>query len=68
MLVFLYSKTAIFFHYFVGTSDTLLTGTNDMLVGLHVPTNFQMNQQNSDKALLGGGGGQLPPLPPFWLR
>ena len=41
-------------------------GTNDMLVGLHVPTNFQMYRQNSEKALLGGGrGGQLPtPAPP----
>ena len=39
-------------------------GTNDMLVGLHVPTNFQMYRQKSEKALLGGGGGQLPPPPP----
>ena len=38
-------------------------GTNDMLVGLHVPTNFQMYRQKSEKALLGGGG-QLPPPPP----
>ena len=38
-------------------------GTNDMLVGSHVPTNFQMYRQKSEKALLGGGG-QLPPLPP----
>ena len=38
-----------YFRYFVGT--------NDMLVGLHVPTNFQMYRQNSEKALLGGGGG-----------
>ena len=35
-------------------------GTNDMLVGSHVPTNFQMYRQNSEKALLGG---QLPPPP-----
>ena len=34
-------------------------GTNDMLVGLHVPTNFQMYRQKSEKALLGG-----PPAPP----
>ena len=40
-------------------------GTNDMLVGSHVPTNFQMYRQKSEKALLGG---QLPPLPPLWLR
>ena len=33
-------------------------GTNDMLVGLNVPTNFQMYRQKSEKALLGG------PLPP----
>ena len=44
-------------------------GTNDMLVGIHVPTNFQMYRQNSEKALWGGGG-QLPPSPPppLWLR
>ena len=30
-----------FFQYFVGTSDTLLV-QNDMLVGLHVPTNLQI--------------------------
>ena len=32
-------------------------------VGLHVPTDFQMYQQNSEKALLGGGGA-IAPLPP----
>ena len=42
-----------YFRYFVGT--------NDMLVGLHVATNFQMYQQNSEKALLGGGGDCPPP-------
>ena len=42
-----------YFRYFVST--------NDMLVGLHVPTNFQMYRQNSEKALLGG---LLPPPPP----
>ena len=41
-----------YFRYFVGT--------NDMLVGLHVATNFQMYRQNSEKALLGGGGGCPP--------
>ena len=40
-----------------------IVGTNVMLVGLHVPTNFQMYRQMSEKALLGGGG-QLPPCPP----
>ena len=40
-------------------------GTNDMLVGLHVPTHFQMYRQKSEKALLGGGGDCPPPL---WLR
>ena len=39
-------------------------GTNDMLVGSHVPTNFQMYRQKSEKALLGGGG-ELPPPPPL---
>ena len=38
-------------------------GTNDMLVGSHVPTNFQMYRQKSEKALLGGGG-SCPPCPP----
>ena len=40
----------LYFRYFVGT--------NDMLVCLHVPTNFEMYQQNSEKAL--GGGGAIP--------
>ena len=40
-------------------------GTNDMLVGSHVPTNFQMYRQKSERALLGGGGGAAaPPAPP----
>ena len=43
------------FRYFVGT--------NDMLVGLRVPTNFQMYRQNSKRALWGGGG-SCPPAPP----
>ena len=30
-------------------------GTNNMLVGLHVPTNFQMYRQNSEKSMGGGG-------------
>ena len=41
-------------------------GTNDMLVGLHVPRIFQMYRQNCEKALWGGGGG-LPPCPPATL-
>ena len=40
-----------YFRYFVGT--------NDMLVGLHVATNFQMYRQNSEKTLFGGGGDTL---------
>ena len=28
-----------------------LVGTDDMLVGLHIPTNFQMYLQNSQQAL-----------------
>ena len=36
-----------------------------MLVGLHVATNLEMYQQNSEKALLGGGGDcPCPPPPP----
>ena len=38
--------------------------TNDMLVGLHVPTNFQMYRQKSKKALLGGNCPPAPPPPP----
>ena len=36
-----------YIRYFVGTNDTL--------VGLHVPTNFQMYRQNSDKTLFSTG-------------
>ena len=45
-------------------------GTNDMHVGLHVPTNFPMYRQiskctdKSPKRHYWGGGGQLPPCPP----
>ena len=39
-------------------------GTNDMLVGSHVPTNFQMYRQKSEKALWGGSCPPLPPPPP----
>ena len=42
-------------------------GTNVMLVGFHVPTNFQMYRQNSENALLEGGrggGANCPPPPP----
>ena len=39
-----------YIRYFVGTTD--------MLVDLHVPTNFQMYRQNSEKALC------APPPPP----
>ena len=38
-----------------------------MLVGLHVPTNFQMYRQDSEKALLGGNCPPPPPAP-LWLR
>ena len=37
-----------------------------MLVGLHVATNFQMYRQNSEKALLGGGG--LTPASPGYTN
>ena len=36
------------FRYFVGT--------NGMLIGLHIPTHFQMYRQNSEKSIMGGGG------------
>ena len=52
-------KNWYFFQYFVGTSSTLsVHSTNDMFVGLHVPTNFQMYRQHSEKALV------APPPPP----
>ena len=41
-------------------------GTNGILVGLHVPTDFQMYRQNSEKAL--GGNCTPAPPPPLWLR
>ena len=46
-------------------------GTNDMLVGSHVPTNFQMYRQISKctdknpKKHYWGGGGSCPPAPPL---
>ena len=46
-----------YFRYFVST--------NDMLAGLHVPTNFQLYRHNSEKTLLGGAP---PPPPSLWLR
>ena len=47
-----------YFRYFAGT--------NDMLVGLQVAANFEMDRQDSEKALLGRGGVNCPPalLPP----
>ena len=56
---------SIFCWYF-----TNFVGTNDMLVGLHVPTDFQMYRQNSEKALLGAiaPSAPPPPPPPLWLR
>ena len=56
-------KNCYFSQYFVGTSETLSV-QNDILVGLHVPTDFQMYRQNSEKALLGGP----PPTPPSSRR
>ena len=49
-----------YFRNFVGTNDI------GLLVGLHVPTDFQIYRQNSEKALWGslGGGAPLPPPPP----
>ena len=41
-----------YFRYFVGT--------NDMLVGLHVPTNFRMYRQKSEKALWEGAPAPTP--------
>ena len=56
-----------FFQYFVGS--------NYMLAGLHVPTNFQMYRQifkctdKTPKIIIGGSCLPLPPPPPhLWLR
>ena len=54
-LIFL-SMFGWYFRYFVGT--------NDMLVGLHVPTNFQMYRQNSEKKH-DWGNCPPPPAPPL---
>ena len=55
-LPFLHTKSAISLNILLVIYFRYFVGTNDMLVGLHVPTNFQMYLQNS-----------LPPPPP-WLR
>ena len=63
---FSHSKTAISFNFCWYTADTLPV-QNDMLVGLRVLSNFQMYRQNSEKALLGGGGGGrvIAPFPGY---
>ena len=46
----------VYLRYFVGTNG--LSAYN------HVPTNFEMYRQNSEKALSGGGGAIAPLHPP----
>ena len=53
-----------FFQYFVGTSDTLSVQMTCLSAYMHVPTNFQMYRQKSEKALWGGGGAVAPCPPP----
>ena len=70
-LAFLHTKSAIS-QYFVGTSDTVSVQMT-MLAGSHVPTNFQMYQQNSEKSLLGAVAAPAHPPPPpayasGWVR
>ena len=62
-LAFLHSKTAISFNILLVLQILCRYKINDMLVGLHVATNFEMYRQNSEKALWGGGGGEIAPLP-----
>ena len=52
---------SIFCWYFRNFVDTI-----DILVGLHVPTYFQMYRQNSEKSIMGGNFSLLPtpPAPP----
>ena len=63
---FSHSKTAISFNILL-VLQKLCGYTNGILVGLHVPTDFQMSlfyRKNSEKTLLGGGGAIIAPLPP----
>ena len=58
---FSHLKTAISFNILL-VLQKLCRYTNDILVGLHVPTDFQMYRQNSEKAFFGGIA--PPPCPP----
>ena len=61
ILILLFPSTFCwYFRYFVGT--------NDMLVGLHVPTDFRFPNVPTKlrKSIIGGGGGgNCPPAPPL---
>ena len=68
--VYIYASEKIFSHFYILKLLFLsmfcwyfryFVGTNDMLVGLHVATNFEMYRQNSEKAFFWGG---LPGPPP----
>ena len=62
-------KNCYLIQYFVGTSETLLVqtwsyklhGTNDILVGLHVPTDFKKCTDKTPKKHYWGN----PPPPPL---
>ena len=54
----------LFLSIFFGSSDTLSVQMTCMSAYM-LPTDFQMYRQNSEKALLwGGGGGAIAPLAP----
>ena len=58
-----HSKTAIFFQYFVGTSDILLVQIACLSAYMYQQIS-KCTDKNSDKALWGGGG-IAPCLPPL---
>ena len=60
VLAFLHSKTAISFNILLVLARYFV-GTNDVLLGLHVATNF-LKFENSEKTLLSCGGGRL-----YWM-
>ena len=61
-----YILICYFFQYFVGTSDTL--SVQMTCLSAHMYRQISKCTDKIRKSIIGGGGGQLPPLPPLWLR